>query len=189
MREEKPFSDISCRHFLVHVGCMDILPLFAKVELENNVFIAVSTADADTGRNDLREAEQTNDDVIFVKALDRGFGITGIAELCIRIIFQNKDAVFAADLTHFASSFCRHRSSCRVLERRDRIDEFGIVCLDLCFKVIHAHTVFIHFDFDDVRFKQLEGLQCAEEGRRFDKNGITLLDESLCHQVNTLRRP
>src|ERR1017187_1156508 len=149
------------------------------------------------GSQRLRECAQINDvadgiavvaaQVLAVEHDQRWEALAFIAQLAVRVIFDNRNAILVRQQHQFAAPPLRQGGSGRVLKVGQHVHELGAETQRL-FEQVGAETVFVDRDGNIFRAVHVESLQRAEISRRFHQHAISGIDKQLADQVERLLR-
>ena len=105
---------------------MNVVGLLDDYDLADKLFMTAKEADAHTGGQYFRERAAIQHNALVVHALDGGNIRSGKAQLTIRVVLQNHNAVLFGKCQHGFAFFERHGDAGGVLEGRDQINELDL---------------------------------------------------------------
>ena len=97
--------------------------LLAEVELLEHGARGGGPAEAEPGREDLRERAEVDHVLAAVERVERRQRLALVAQQAVGIVLEHEDLALLGDLDQPAAAIQGHRHAGRVLERRDRVDE------------------------------------------------------------------
>jgi hypothetical protein len=110
-----------------------------------------------------------------------------IAQLAIRIIFDNRNAEIIRQPNQFMAAAFRHCGSPGILKIRQHVHEFWTGPQRL-FQKISAQAVVIAGNTDVLGTVHIESLQSTQIGWCFHQDAVTRIDKQLADQVQCLLR-
>ena len=128
-------------------------------------------ADAQSGGERLRKRTEV-DHVVRGERLDRRHAFAGVAEVAVRVVFEQQRAACLEYRRYLLPAFQGHRASGWVLECGDEVDEFHGRSRERAFERLRHQAIFIGFESEVLRFVSVECLQCTEVCRRFDRHDV-----------------
>ena len=113
------------------------------------------------------------------------------AKQTVGIIFQNQHMLTHTNLCDTLTPFKGQGHASRVLEIRNRVEEFngatgGLQATDRLFQGLGNQTIFIHINVNNIGLAGTETPQSAHIRRRLGQHNVTGVNEKLCHQVKGL---
>ena len=148
-------------------------------------------AEADPGGEDLREGADVEDEVAAVELIERRQRLAAEAQQAVGVVLDDQHLPRAGELDQAPPPRQRHRHPGRVLEGRDRVDEFGpppvgVELGEHGFELLDPHPVLVALDLDDVGLVAAEDRHRARVGRRLADDDVAGVDEGLADEVDRL---
>jgi hypothetical protein len=138
-------------------------------------------ADAQSRGERLRERPEV-DDVLLVHRAQRGVDLPVETEQPVRVVFDDEDARFGADVDDLGASFDRERHAGRVVEVRDRVEELDAFArtptrVDRVPEPLWPQPVVVHGHVHDLRLIGRERTERADVGGPLGEHHVTRIAE------------
>ncbi len=166
---------------------MHILALLGDDHLGDDLFGRSDIADAHSGGEDLGKRRAVDHDAVLVKGLDRGYILAGKAQLTVRIILEDHNAVFLAEVIDRAAALRRRGNAGRILKARDDIEQLCVVVTaQLILQIAWNNALIITLHADRHSAVGTECVERADEARLLAEHDIALVAERLAGKLDTL---
>ena len=163
----------------------------AEVELVEHGPRRGAPAQAQPGREDLRERAEVDHELAAVERVQRRQRLALVAQHPVRVVLEHEQLAAARDLDQPAAALERHRHPRGVLERRHRVDELrraarGVEALELGLEQVDVHAVLVHADLHDVGLVGDEHRHRAGIRRALGDHDVARVDQRLADEVDHL---
>ena len=166
-----------------------VLPLLADDHLLQQRLGRDCVADPHSGGDHLGEGAGVHHRALFIQGLDAGQILPRIPQVAVGVVLRDQDAVLLGERIHPAALVHTHGDAGRVLEIRDGVQELGVgVGLHRRLKHLYVDAVALQRHADQLGPERAEGVEGADEARRFAQHHVAGVDERLGQQLQRLLR-
>ena len=151
--------------------------------------LGVDPADAETGRDDLREGADRDQTLHSGQLGERGGAVLGVDELAVGVVIENQRTVVRGETEQLVSPLERHRRADRVVEVADRVDQLRALALRFelgedAGELVGVEAVLVHADGEDVRLAATKGAERPGERGRLGDDGVAGAEECRTNEVD-----